>query len=67
MFPFSGYFFHLTEQPCGNWRGLTVGKIAEPTAAGTLHRRKYYRMLRRLAEIDSSAFVGFVVFGNVLQ
>jgi hypothetical protein len=67
MSPFSGYFLHLAEQSCGNWRGLTVGKIAEPPAAGTLHRRKYYRVLRRLAKIGNSGFVGFVVFGDALQ
>jgi hypothetical protein len=67
MFSFSGCFFHLTELSCGNWRGLTVGKIAEPTAAGTLHRRKCYRMLCRLAKIGNSAIVGFVVFGDALQ
>jgi hypothetical protein len=64
MFSFSGCFFHLTELSCGNWRGLTVGKIAELTAAGTLHRRKCYRMLRRLAKIGNSAIV---VFGDALQ
>jgi hypothetical protein len=66
MISFRSYFPHVTEQSCGNWRGLTMGKLAEQLAAGTLHSRKQYRMLRRLAKIDSSAFVGFVVFGDAL-
>jgi hypothetical protein len=63
MFPFGGYFLHLAEQSCGNWRGRTVGKIA----ACLLHRRKYWRMLCRLAKIVNSSFVGFVVVGDALQ
>jgi hypothetical protein len=62
MFPFSGHFLHLTERSRGNWRGLTVGKIA----AGTLHSSKQRPMLRCLARIDSSAFAGFLVFGDAL-
>jgi hypothetical protein len=58
MFPFNGHFLHLTEQSGGNWRGFSVGKIA----AGTLHSRKQYR----IAEIGSSAFVGFRVSGDAL-
>jgi hypothetical protein len=52
------------EQSCGNWRGHTAGKIAEPTAAGTLHSRKHYRMLR--CKIGSSSFAGFAVAGGAL-
>jgi hypothetical protein len=67
MFPFGSGFLPLNERSCGKLRGLTVGQIGKLTATGTLHRRKYYCVHRCLAKIESSAFVGFVVFGDVLQ
>jgi hypothetical protein len=64
---FSEYFPHRIDQSCGNWSGLTVGKIAKPSSAGTPHGRKYSPTLRTFTKSDRSAFVGFVVFGDALQ